>query len=97
MAGKGDIGLEVEKEFDGNTYKGWVKHISVAPIASNSSFHHTVFQRASFVLAGLHGKFADPHIHSDSVHIQVTKYFKKEDLYHVKYEDDDEEDIDAEE
>ncbi len=28
---------------------------------------------------------------------QVTKYFKGEDLYHVKYEDDDEEDIDVDE
>ena len=40
---------------------------------------------------------AVPHCDSDSLHIQVTKYFKKEDLYHVKYEDDDEEDVDAEE
>ncbi|CAL5223279.1 g5767 [Coccomyxa viridis] len=48
--GKVNIGLEVEKEFDGKTYKGW-----------------------------------------------VTKFFKKENLYHVKYEDDDEEDLYAEE
>ncbi len=45
------------------------------------------------MLSSLRGIVADPYIHSDSVHIQVTKFFKKEKLYHVKYEDDDEEDL----
>ncbi len=49
------------------------------------------------MLSSLRATMADPHIHSDSVHIQVTKFFKKENLYHVKYEDDDEEDLYAEE
>ena len=41
-----------------------------------------------------------PHIHTYTVHpthSQVTKYYKKEDLYHVRYEDDDEEDVDPDE
>ena len=52
---------------------------------------------AYFVSAGLRAISSVPHFYSDSFHIQVTKYFKKEDLYHVKYEDNDEEDVDAEE
>ena len=45
------------------------------------------------MLSSLRAIVADPHIHSDSVHFQVTKFFKKENLYHIKYEDDDEEDL----
>ena len=56
-------------------------------------FHHIQLSSVAYVLSSLRGIVADPYIHSDSVHIQVTKFFKKEKLYHVKYEDDDEEDL----
>lgn len=60
-------------------------------------FLHIVWSSATYVLSSLRATMADPHIHSNNVHIQVTRFFKKENLYHVKYEDDDEEDLYAEE
>ena len=94
--GQDAIGLTVEKKFGGKVYKGWVSgqdHACKMPSWDGACVAVT-FPVCCYAI------FLDHIYHSLTLPLlptQVRKYFQEEELYHVTYEDDDEEDVDLRE